>query len=198
MRIKFDAIGILLCISIFSSGCTGMKVVVNPSPELLKNEFSQKFNTVSVKEMPAIKIYPPAGWIAQDFARELEISGFVKAVYFPSRPDDKADAILESKFEVEMEPHLGKSMLKAFFTGFTFFILEPVFWYNFDYTFTSTVDVVYGNKRIPVTAKTNSSLSLKWLSLFQAQKNEAELIKDSKLSMFRQLIDKINNQETKT
>ncbi len=139
-------------------------------------------------------LYPPAGWIAQDFAREIEASGFSKAVYFPSRPDDKVDAVLEAKFDVVMDPHLGTGMIKAFFTRFTFFILEPLFWYNYDYAFVGMIDVVQGDHRLPVAAKTNSSISIKWLSLWQAQKTEAETMKNSKQSLFRQLIEKMSKQ----
>ena len=33
-------------------------------------------------------------------------------------------------------------MAKAFFTGFTLFLLEPAFWYDHDYTLIGDVDVI--------------------------------------------------------
>jgi hypothetical protein len=182
---------ISLCI-ILLSGCTGMHQGVQPPPETLQQKFDQKFSSVGVKEMTADRVYPPSGWLAQDFAREIEASGLAKAVYFPSRPDDKVDAVLEAKFNVVMDPHMGKLMLKSILIGLTLFILEPVFWYDFDYALVGHVEIVKGENRIPIEEKTNSTISMKWLSMGEAQKMESEVIKNSKKSLFLQLIEKIS------
>ncbi|MBI4232382.1 hypothetical protein HY605_04065 [Candidatus Peregrinibacteria bacterium] len=194
MKKVTNSINVLLCVCITLSGCTGARMSVDPSPDLLQKEFPQKFASVSVKEMTPTKVYPPAGWLTQDFAREIESSGFSYNVYFPSRPDDKSDAVLETTFDVSMDPHMWKLLVKSFFIGLTFFILEPVFWYDFDYSFNGKVDVVQGDSRLPVEARTKASISMKWLSLGQAHQIESDAMRDSKQSLFRQLLDKIGKQ----
>lgn len=179
---------------VFLVGCTGTRMNISPPPDGLTGTFPQKFNAVGVKEIPADKVYPPAGHPAQDFARELELSGISKTVYFPSRPDDKVDAVLETKVDVAMDPHMGSLMLKSFVTGLTLFILEPAFWYDFDYALVGRVDVVQEGKRTPIEAKTDASIGMKWLSLGQAQNLEIEAMKKSKQSLFRQVIEKLSKQ----
>ncbi len=183
---------VLALTTVVLSGCTGTRVAVSPSPDSLPGAVPQKFASVGVKAITADKIYPPAGNLVPDFVQEIETSGLAKAVYCPVRPDDKVDAMLETKINVTMNPHMGPNMVKAVLTGFTLFVLEPVFWYHYSYALSGDVVVVKDGKRTSIGAQSDGTISMKWLSLSHAQSLEAESIKKAKQSLFRQLIQKLS------
>ena len=130
--------------------------------------------------------------MTEAFSNELRKSGITKEVYYPFRPDDKADIVLESQFNVALDPHSGSAFAKSFFTGLTLFIIEPLFWYDFDYTLSGTVDVVKNGKVIKqLSAVTDATLSVKWLSLGKVASLEGETLAQAKKSLFQQLINDV-------
>jgi hypothetical protein len=74
----------------------------------------------------------------------------------------------------------------------TLFIIEPLFWYDFDYTLSGTVDVVKNGKVIKqLSAVTDATLSVKWLSLGKVASLEGETLAQAKKSLFQQLINDV-------
>ena len=185
---------ILTCLVLLVSGCTGSVVNVNPDPASLKVAISKKCGSIAVKEASSVHVYPPAGNLVPGLVNSLERSGLFDKVYYPSRPDDKVDMILDSKFDVIFEPNMGSNMTKAFFTGFTLFLLEPVFWYDYDYKLSGQIDIKKEeNKTGTITAATDSSMSMKFLSLSEAVKLEGETLAKSKESLYKQLLMKLDD-----
>jgi len=85
---------------------------------------------------------------------------------------------------VTLDPHSGSQFAKSF--------LEPLFWYDFDYTFSGTVDVVKNGKIIKqLSAVTDATMSVKWLSLGKVTSLEVETVDKAKKSLFQQLISDI-------
>jgi hypothetical protein len=180
-------IGIVLGMGVCA--CTGTSVTVNPDPASQQASFTSKCGTIAVKEVPADKVYPPAGNLVPAFATALERSGLAEKVYYPTRPDDKSDMTLDAKFDVVFDPNMGSSMAKSFFTGLTLFLLEPVFWYNFDYNLSGEINVLKaGTKVETLKASSNAEMSVKFLSLKESQSLEGETLKKSKESLFNQLL----------
>jgi hypothetical protein len=184
----FSCLLLGLLLLVFLSGCTGTRMLVDPDPSSLQVAITKKCGNVAVKEIPPDRTYPPAGNLVPAFARELERSGLFEAVYYPSRPDDKVDLTIDSKFNVKFHPS-GGNMPKAFFTGLTLFLLEPAFWFDFYYAWDGHVDV-YTGKTISKTieAKTTANIGMKFLSMGQAQVLEGDVLKNGSTSLYRQLI----------
>jgi hypothetical protein len=176
-------------------GCTGTEIKIRPENSLLAQNLSEPYTSVGVKDISPSPTVPQAGNMTEAFSAQIRQSNFAKDVYYPSRPDDKAEIILESQFNVALDPHSGSAFAKAFFTGFTFFILEPLFWYDYDYKLSGTVDVFKEDKVIKqVSAVTDATLSVKWLSLGNVASLEAETLEKAKKSLFQQLLNDIGNK----
>ena len=183
---------IIAVAAFFIIGCTGTEIKIRPENALIAQNVMGPYTTIGVKDVSSGTSLPQAGNMTEAFSNELRKSGVTKEVYYPFRPDDKADIVLESQFNVALDPHSGSAFAKAFFTGFTFFILEPLFWYNYDYTFSGTVDVVKNGKIIKqLSAVTDATMSVKWLSLGKVTSLEVETVDKAKKSLFQQLISDI-------
>jgi hypothetical protein len=175
-------------------GCTGTQMIVKPDPNTIQISVQKKCGSVAVKETTPDRVYPPAGNLIPGFANELERSGLFETVYYPTRPDDKVDIALDSKFNVKFQPNMGGNMTKAFFTGLTLFILEPIFWYDYDYALDAKVDIYSGKSIVKtIDAGTTAEINLKFLSLGQIVNLEGETLKNAKLSIYKQLLIKIND-----
>lgn len=183
---------IIAVAAFFIIGCTGTEIKIRPENALIAQNVMGPYTTIGVKDVSSGTSLPQAGNMTEAFSNELRKSGVTKEVYYPFRPDDKADIVLESQFNVALDPHSGSAFAKAFFTGFTFFILEPLFWYNYDYTFSGTVDVVKNGKIIKqLSAVTDATMSVKWLSLGKVTSLEVETVDKAKKSLFQQIISDI-------
>ena len=179
---------------LFCSGCTGTSMNVNPDPESIKLSVIKKCGAVAIKESPADHVYAPAGNLVPGFATALEKSGLSDNVYYPTRPDDKVDVILDTKFDVVFDANMGGNLTKSFFTGFTLFLLEPVFWFNYDYSLRGKVDILEGKNRVKtVQANSEGEMAMKFLSLSEVQKLEGETLKRAKESVYKQLLSEISN-----
>jgi hypothetical protein len=174
------------------TGCTGTQVKINPDTTSFSQSVSARYDSVGVRDVPAEKSIPVAGNMTEAFSNEMRTCGFAKQVYYPFRPDDQTDIVLDTQFNVEVDPHAGGMFAKAFFTGFTLFLLEPVFWYDFDYKLVGNVNVIKDGRVIrQVTAKTDATMSAKWLSLSNLQSLEGDMLNKAKKSLFRQLMQDI-------
>jgi hypothetical protein len=179
-------------LSILLSACTGTTTAVTPDPATLTTTVSKKCGIVAVKEVPSIKVYPPAGNLVAGFADALERSGIAEKVYYPSRNDDKFDLALDSRFDVTFDANTGGNMTKSFFTGLTLFLLEPVFWFNFNYEMTGEIDIIRAAQKVDsIKANSEGEMSMKFLSLGEAQTLEGSTLAMLKESLFRQLILKL-------
>lgn len=185
---------IVLLVGYLLGGCTGTNMAVTPEPSSITFAVTKKCGAVAVKEVPAERVYPPAGNLVPGFAAALEKSGLSDAVYYPSRPDDKVAMTLESKFNVVFDPNNGSNLTKSFFTGFTLFLLEPVFWFNYDYTLDGSVDILEGATRVK-TLRANSAgeMSMKFLSLSEVQSLEGNTLAKAKESLYRQLLKELSS-----
>jgi len=191
---KFKSLLALAVVCLLSAGCTGTSINVNPDPEALKPFLAKKCGAVGVKETPAEHVYPPAGNLVAGFAASLEKSGLAENVYYPTRPDDKVDLILDAKFDIVFDPNMGGNLTKSFFTGLTLFILEPAFWYNYNYALSGKVDLLEGKKVVKtILANSEAEMSMKFLSLAETQKLEGETLIKAKESLYRQLFAQISS-----
>lgn len=171
-------------------GCTGTEMVVKPDPNTQSTTVSKRFQSVGVKPKQSdFPSYPGAGNIADGFANIIDESGFSKQVYYPLRPDDKPEIILDSQFSARADTHGGANFAKAFFTGFTLFLLEPVIWFNYDYILEANVGVLKNGERIQtVNARSDVTLSAKWLSLSDLQRMEPEALTKAKRALYFQIL----------
>ncbi len=171
------------------TGCTGTQVKINPEPLVLSQSLNSAYNTVGVRDVPSEKQLPVAGNLTEAFSTEIRTSGFSKEVYYPFRPNDKTDILLDSQFSVEADTHSGSMFAKSFFTGLTLFILEPFFWYDIDYKMIGNVSVIQDGKEVKkVSSKADATISAKWLSLSKLQELEGEALAKAKKSLFSQLM----------
>ncbi|GEM_PF-1777043 len=193
MKITTSHMLLLLCIVVLT-GCTGTQMMVNPEPSAIELKGTGKCGNVAVKEMTPDKTYPPAGNLTPGFAAELERSGLFEDVYYPSRPDDKVDLVIDTKFNIFFDPNMGSGAVKSFLTGLTLFLLEPVFWYDFDYTFNGKVDLYEGKVlKKSYNAQTSAEMQMKFLSLGEAVTLESDTLTKAKASIYSQLVRKVGD-----
>ncbi len=166
---------------------------IKPDPGSIEVKVSKKCGIVAIKEVTPDHLYPSAGNIVAGFAKELEQSGLFVTVFYPTRPDDKVDLTLDSKFDVTFNPNLGGNFAKSTFIGLSFFTLEPLFWYEYDYSLVGQIDI-HTEKSIgkKIEAETTAEMGLKYLSLFEGETFEEQTLNSAKLSLYRQLIIKLN------
>jgi hypothetical protein len=189
----------LLVVTLLAAACTGTSVVVRPDPNTLPASTSKRFSSVGIKDVPPARVYPPAGNPVAGFALAVERSGVAEKVFYPPRPDDQTDATLDTKIDVTFDPHTGASFAKAFFTGFTLFLLEPIFWYDFDYVLSGNVEVIRpSGSRLTLNAAAAATMSAKWLSLSQVQNLEGETLTKAKDSLYRQLLGQLSQVPSPT
>jgi hypothetical protein len=181
-----------LVLAALTAGCTGTKLQVRPDPEGMQGKYDGACGSVAVRETAPDRVYPPAGNLVPGFADALRESGLAKQVYYPARPDDKVDHTMEAKFDVTFEPNMGSNMVKSFVTGLTLFLLEPAFWYDYDYSLKGEVGVYRGTlKTDAVRAETDASFQMKFLSLGQAVNLEGETLTKAKKSLYQQLLKEL-------
>ena len=186
MKLKLMSIA---CFTLLLVGCTGSEIKIKPENFLLDQRFNESYSSIGLLDASTGKNLPSVGNLTEAFSHEIRASRVAKDVYYPARPDDKTDVTFESNFNSELDTHSGSAFAKSFLTGFTFFILEPIFWYDFDYKFSGTVDVLKDGKVIKQSsAVTDVTLSVKWLSLGDVSKLESEAISQGKKSLFNQLL----------
>jgi hypothetical protein len=179
---------------LFCVGCTGTNFSVTPDSASINLNVVKKCGVVAVRETPADHVYPPAGNLVPGFATALERSGLAENVYSPARPDDKVDLILDTKFDVVFDPNMGGNLTKSFFTGFTFFLLEPVFWFNYNYNLRGEVNILEGKTKMKtLLASSAGEFSVKMMSLSEVQKLEGETLSKAKESLYRQLLAELCN-----
>jgi hypothetical protein len=187
MRFKSLLISILALTLI---GCTGTEMTVKPDPNTQSTSVTKRVQSVGIKpkqsELPS---YPGAGNISDGFANAIEESGFSKQVFYPLRADDKPEIVFDSQFSARSDTHGGANFAKAFFTGFTLFLLEPVIWFNYDYVLEANVAVLKNGERIQtINARSDVNLSAKWLSLSDLQRMEPEALSKAKRALYYQIL----------
>lgn len=193
MKSKKLQVLLLIC-TVVLTGCTGTQIMVNPEPSALELKGTGKCGNVAVKEMTPDKTYPPAGNLTPGFAGELERSGLFANVYYPSRPDDKVDLVIDTKFNIIFDPNMGSNMTKSFLTGLTLFLLEPAFWYDYDYTFDGKADLYEGKElKKSYEAQTAAEMQMKFLSLGEAVTLESDTLTKAKASIYSQLVSKVGD-----
>ena len=171
-------------------GCTGTEMTVKPDPNTQSTSVTKRVQSVGIKpkqsEFPS---YPGAGNISDGFANAIEESGFSKQVFYPLRADDKPEIVFDSQFSARADTHGGANFAKAFFTGFTLFLLEPVIWFNYDYVLEANVAVLKNGERIQtINARSDVNLSAKWLSLSDLQRMEPEALSKAKRALYYQIL----------
>ena len=175
-------------------GCTGTEMVVKPDPNTQLTSVSKRFQSVGVKPKSAdYPAYAGAGNMADGFANTIEESGFSKQVFYPLRPADEPEIVFDSQFSARADTHSGANFAKAFFTGFTLFLLEPVIWFNYDYILEANVAVLKRGERIQtINARSDVNLSAKWLSLSDIQRMEPEGLTKAKRALYYQILKDVH------
>jgi len=187
----------LMAMAIVAVGCTGRSVVVRPDPQSLSATAPRQFAALGVRAVPAAYVYPAAGEPVAGFASTLERSGVSEKVYYPIRPDDTVDAVLDTQIDVTFDQNNGSNFAKAFFTGFTMFLLEPLFWYEYDYVLSGKVDVVKQNgSRLRLDATSTGTFGVKFFSLAEANEGEGETLRQAKESLYRQMLGQLAGRTT--
>ena len=193
-RITIVAVALLLPLA----GCTGRRVVVRPDPATLGSAaLPAQFSAIGVRALPDASVHPPAGEPVAGFASAVEKSGMADAVYYPMRPGDSVDAVLDTRIDVTFDENSGSNFAKAFFTGFTMLLLEPFFWYDYDYVLSGQVDVVRPDgSSVRVNAVTTATSAVKFFSLNEERSAEGEALSRGKESLYRQLLTEIQRSST--
>jgi hypothetical protein len=174
-------------------GCTGTEINVKPEVQSIAGNAVSELGKVGVVKNSGDFNYPPAGNLTDDFVSDLQRRRIAKDVYFPLRPDDKVDLVLDTKFNVRADTHSGSTFAKSFFTGFTFFLIEPIIWYDIDYKLDGSIGLLKDGKLVKtINAQTDATISMKWLSLGSAGQLEAEALLKAKKSLYEQLIRDIS------
>ena len=186
----FIRIFALLVLSTGLVGCTGTQITVKPAPEAVSLSNIKKYENVGLNQSSTgVANYAPAGNMTDGMVSTMKSTGFAKNVLYPVRPDDKTDITLDTEFTVRNDTHSGSAFVKSFFTGFTLFLLEPVMWYDFDYILEGKAIVTKNGQRMgEASARTDATISAKWLSLGQVQSLESEALSKAKKSLYEQLI----------
>lgn len=170
-------------------GCTGTEVIVKPEISPLANYESKSIEKVGVVKNQGDFNYAPAGNLVDDFVTDFQRRHIVKEVYYPLRPDDEVDLVLDAKFNVRADNHSGSAFVKSFFTGFTFFLIEPIVWYDVDYKLDGSIGLIKDGILIKtINAQTDATISMKWLSLGSATQLETEALTKAKKTLYEQLI----------
>lgn len=193
---RYDRIQVATLTTLLAfAGCSGTSVVVRPDPQGLSPTTSKQFSTIGVRAEPAASVFPAAGEPVSGFASALDQSGIADRVYYPMRPDDSTDAVFDTQIDVTCDRNSGSNFVKAFFTGFTMFLLEPFFWFEQDYVLSGNVDVVKASgSRLRLNATTTATASVKFLSLNEADKLEGEALQRGKESLYRQLLGQLQTK----
>lgn len=184
---------ILIALAFGLTACTGTEITVRPDSTTIDSNFRSNCGSIAIKESQATQVYPAAGPLVSDFAKAVDRSGIANKVYYPTRPDDKTDITLDAKFEVTADHNMGAGFAKSIFTGLTLFILEPVFWYNHDYSIAGQVDIIKDNKIVQtINQKADAEMSLKWLSLGSTPNLELETLMKLKSVAYKQILTELN------
>lgn len=163
--------------------------MLSPSAQL--NTPGPTINSVSVSDKSDELVEVPAAiGLAESFGKELLETKFAKSVYYSRHTESPVDMYLSTRFKVSESPNVGSAITKAIFTGLTFFILEPAFWYDFDYTLEGDVDVTNNDgKHIKhSTGKVDATVSTKFLSLGELPNLRVSALSQAKKVLFSQLI----------
>ena len=180
----------LALVSLSLIGCTGTEMVVKPDPNTQSTSVTKKYQTAGVRPKQSdFPSYAGAGNISDGFANAIEESGFAKQVMYPLRGDDKPEIVFDSQFSAKADTHSGANFTKAFFTGFTLFLLEPVIWFNYDYVLEANIGIIKNGERIQtINARSDVSLSAKWLSLSDIQRMEPDALAKAKRALYYQIL----------
>lgn len=180
------AVGVFALLSV---GCTGTQLQVRPDPVGMHATYAGDCGSVAVREKTPDRVYPPAGNLVPGFADALRESGLASEVYYPARPDDQVDYTMDAKFNVVFEPNMGANLTKSFVTGLTLFLLEPFFWYDYDYLLSGELVLYRGPVQARVVqAETEAGFQMKFLSMGQAVNLEGETLAKAKRSLYQQLL----------
>jgi len=179
---------ILMLAVLFFSGCTGTQIKVTPDPANMSSNYQQsRYETVGVSSLNS-----SSGQMSEGFSNTLKTSGFAKKSLYPLRADDKPDLTIETDFKVSSNENTGSNFTKSFFTGFTLFLLEPVFWYDFDYTVEASAIVTKAGNRVGrYEAKADATVSVKWLNLRDLKEQAPKALGEAQKSVYYQLMNQI-------
>ena len=73
------------------------------------------------------------------------------------------------------------------------FLLEPVIWYDYDFVVEGTVGVIRNGERIQtISARSDATISAKWLSLSEVAKLEADALSKAKRGLYYQILRDIH------
>lgn len=183
----------LVLISLALVGCTGTQVTVKPDPMTISTANLPKHDKVGVRsEGSQSSSYGPSGNMTEGFAQAIKETGFAKEVAYPLRSDENVNLAVDTQFTIKPDLHSGANFAKGFFVGFTLFLIEPIVWFDQDYILEGSAVVTRNGQRSPaVTARTDATISSKWLSLGQLPTLEVEAITKAKKSLYLQLMREI-------
>ena len=194
-----------LCISIISItsllilGCTVTEIKIKPENTLISKN-TEPYVSVGVKDVSSSPSPPEVGNMAEAFSAEIKKSKFAKEVYYPSSTDDKTDVVLEANFDVVFNSHFGVAPYARSFSYWTHsFYDRTLVPYDFEYKFSGIVNVLRNGKVIKqVSAVTEATLSMQWLSLGSIVTLETEALDKAKKSLFQQLLYDIGSQKAES
>jgi hypothetical protein len=183
----------LVFISLSLVGCTGTQVTVKPDPMTLSVANLPKHDKVGLHaEGSQSSSYGPSGNMTEGFAQAIKENGFAKDVAYPLRSDENVNLAIDTQFTIKPDMHSGANFAKGFFVGLTLFLIEPIVWFDQDYVLEGSAVVTKNGQRSPaVNARTDATISSKWLSLGQLPTLEVEAITKAKKSLYLQLMREI-------
>jgi hypothetical protein len=188
-----------------SIGCTGTSVIVMPDLKSIEPPTTKGCGKVAVTEITKEGKSKIPSELTIAFAKYLEQSGLFEEVYCPIRSTDIFDMSIDSKFDVQLDSHTGSNFAKAFITGLSWFVLEPIFWYENSFEFSGHLNIIEDGKTVATfDAKTKADLYKKFLSLGNTDAFKKQLWPNGLNVTFSQLLRDIETYckqkpvETKT
>ena len=183
----------LILFSLAMVGCTGTQVTVKPDPMTVSTANLPRHDKVGLRaEGSQSSSYGPSGNMTEGFSQAIRETGFAKEVAYPLRSDENVNLAIDTQFTIKPDLHSGANFAKGFFVGLTLFLIEPIVWFDQDYVLEGSAFVTKNGQRSPaVTARTDATISSKWLSLGQLPTLEVEAITKAKKSLYLQLMREI-------
>ncbi len=141
---------------------------------------------------------PPAAWaskadVAEMFAQRLAKDRVFDPVIFPYSTLAQADpaVVLDATISIEQDEHMGANMVKAIFTGLTFFLLGPVLPTRFTAVVDLTVDATSRHGEAIGTYAYRSEYDYRYTSMTPSRKEMDRWLEATKRHAVEEVVNLI-------
>ncbi len=179
---------IIFCLS--TLGCSATRLSITPESESMPRTFPGSCGQIIVKKMDAGPEQRKFNDALSGFVIALEKSGLADKVYYHLPPKNPVDLMLDLNFEKSEKGYPVGTIFKMLASSFSFGLLMPVFWYDYDYYLITEMEI-YKKDQIAhtITAKANTHWSGKLMGLSEIPTEVTGLQE----SVYRQLLAGLND-----